>query len=277
MDASPPHRHHPLRWVLVGVSVLVLGAAAGVGLLFTLRDRPDEQSVDDAVEEFRGDEGTAQVPGSDRPEAGVYSAEGDGSSALGLLGLTQSDGPSIPITVVHEDDGCWSLEMALNEAHRQVNRLCRLEDGSIVEPTSETEQEWDLGATTQDNHTTFSCDEPATVDDPDAEPGDRWPLRCTGTNSGVPGETISEGPTTFVGEEVLEVDGDLVTTRHLRQQRTITGSQEGDQVIDHWYAADTGLLVREERRSEVASDSPVGSISYAEEGWWQLTSLSPRT
>jgi hypothetical protein len=272
-------RHRPLRWVFGGIGVLLLVVVVGVGVLFATRDQPDEQSVDDAVDEFRDDDADGQGPASSdaRPDPGVYSAEGEGSAALGLLGLTQTDGPSIPITVVHEGSGCWSVEMALNEAHRQVNHLCRAEDGSIVEASSETEQQWDLGAATQDNRTSFTCEEPATVDDPAVAPGDTWELTCTGTNSGVEGTTTSVGPTTFVGEEVLDVDGESVATRHVRQERTITGSQEGDQQVDHWYAVDTGMLVREERRSDVASDSPVGSISYAEQGWWQLTSLEPRT
>lgn len=261
------------------LGVLVLAVVGGV-LLFVTRDQPGEHSVDDALEEFRGDGGP---DGDDdlahtRPAPGVYPAEGEGEAALGLLGLTQSDGPSIPVTVAHESDGCWSVAIALNQAHRQVNRLCRDDDdGAILDAGGETQQAWDLGAVTQDNRTEFGCEEPAVVDDPDAEPGASWTLTCTGTNTGIDGATTSSGPTTFVGVEGLDVGGEQVQTRHLRQERTLTGAQEGEQVVDHWYAVDTGMLVREERRSAVTSQSPVGAISYTEEGWWQLTSLEPRT
>lgn len=265
------------RWV--GGTVLVLAiAVGGLALLFVARDQPGEQSLDEAVEEFRGGGAAEQSSSDGRPAAGVYLAEGEGEASLASFGLSQQDGPEIPITVVHDaDEACWSLEMSLNQEHRQTNHFCRTDEGAVVEVRSSTEQQWDLGAFVQDNLTEFACEPPLVVDDPDANPGDSWPLSCSGTNSGIPGSTTSTGRSSFVGEDELEVGGQAVATHHHRQERTLSGSQTGDQVVEHWYAVDTGLLVREERRSEVGSDSPVGTVTYTEDGWWQLTSLRPRT
>lgn len=261
----------------MALGVVLVGVLGLLVALFIFRDLPGEQSVDEALEEFRGDGADDRGPDDGLPPAGVYRSTGEGEAALASLGLSQQDGPEVPITVTHEGDGCWSLEMSLNEDHRQINHLCLQDDGTIVEMTGETEQRWDLGAVDQTNHTEFICDPPAVVVDPSAEPGDSWPQACTGTNTGVEGSTRSAGPYTYVGEEQLEVGGEAVATYHYRQERTISGSQEGDQVVDHWYTVDSGLLVREERRSEVSSDSPVGAIAYTEEGSWQLTSLEPET
>jgi hypothetical protein len=263
--------------VLVALAALAGGGLAVLLVLFLTRDEPGEQSVDEAVEEFRGEEGEDGGDSLDRPAAGVYAAEGEGEAALSPLGISQQDGPDVPITVRHEPEGCWSLEISLNEDHRQINHLCPDADGRLVEAHSETEQRWDLGAMSLDNVTEFVCDPPAVVVDPSAQPGDAWEQRCEGTSTGVSGATTSAGPYRFEGEEDLEVADVTVTTRRYRQERTITGSQDGTQVVHHWYDAASGLLVREERSSEVGSDSPVGTITYTEEGWWQLTSLEPRT
>lgn len=271
------HRGRRWPWIVGAAALVLVLAAGGVITLYVVRDRPGEQSVDDMLDEFRdggddGDGGSAE----DRPPAGVYEAEGEGEATLSLLGLAQQDGPSIPITVTHDEPGCWSVLIDLNDAHRQTNRYCRTDDGRVVEGHSETDQEWDLGAVTQENHTEFTCEPDTLRLDPDAEPGQTWPHRCTGENTGVSGTTTSEGTYTYVGEDELEVDGEAVAVEHYRQQRTISGAQEGEQTVDHWYTPD-GLLVREERTSQVRSDSPIGAITYADDGWWQLISLTPRT
>jgi hypothetical protein len=73
----------------------------------------------------------------------------------------------------------------------------------------------------------------------------------------------------------LTVDGVAVDAWHFRQDRTITGAQEGGKTAEMWFRED-GLLLRSERDIEVRSPSPVGDITYTETGSVELTGLEPR-
>jgi len=73
------------------------------------------------------------------------------------------------------------------------------------------------------------------------------------------------------------VVGDVrVPAYHFRQERTLTGSQTGSQTTDQWFARETGLPLRNERKVTVHANTVVGSITYTETGRFQLTSLQPQ-
>lgn len=268
------------RWVvpvaaIVGVVVVTVAVLA---VLFLTREDPGAKSVDEAVEDLRsrttGPAGTTP-PEVRVPPSGVYTAEGEGTEALSLPGISQTDGEVIPVTVEPVDDeGCWRFRVDYNEAHWQDWRFCEV-DGTLVERGGVTYQRWDFGALVVENTTDFTCDPPALVDDPAAEPGDASEQSCEGTSDQVDGVATSAGPVTFLGVEDLDVGGRTVTTRHVRQARTLSGAQTGTTTTDSWIDVDSGLPVRMERTADIASDSPVGSVSYTESGWWQLTSLTP--
>ena len=59
--------------------------------------------------------------------------------------------------------------------------------------------------------------------------------------------------------------------------REMSDAQSGRQVEDFWFRASDGLPLRNTRSASIGSDSPVGAVTYAEEGEWRLTSLTPRT
>ena len=104
----------------------------------------------------------------------------------------------------------------------------------------------------------------------DAAPDDEWQGRCTGTNEAISGETVSQGPDRFVGEEVVEVDGVGVRTQHFVSERTMSGAQVGTDRSDVWFQVGTGLPVRNRRSISAATDTPVGSSTYTEAGEFQL-------
>jgi hypothetical protein len=145
----------------------------------------------------------------------------------------------------------------------------------LVETGGNTYQRWDLGALTVENLSTFTCDPPAVAFAPDAVPGDEWQQSCTGTNSQVEGPTTSAGPYRLVAREVRTIGDRSVEVDHYRQSRTISGSQEGSQTSELWIARDNGMPVRIDRVVRIASASPVGSITYEEDGWWELVDLTP--
>ena len=69
----------------------------------------------------------------------------------------------------------------------------------------------------------------------------------------------------------------LSTAVHEVQQIALTGSQSGSVVEDWWLAADTGLPLRVDRRISIGTKSPVGTITYTENGSWQMSTLTAET
>lgn len=259
-----------------GLAAVAVIAAVVIALLFVVREDPGAKSVTQAVEEFRTGEGQSHGgAGPARPAAGVYAAMGDGRAELSFPPLSQRDGPEIPLTVQHDADGCWIVKVDYNEAHWQNWQYCRDESGRMFERGGQTYQRWDLGATKIENTSTFVCDPPSLVIDPAAQPAASWPQSCTGTNTQTQGTTTSAGNSTFIGVEPITIGNGVVSALHYRQQSTISGSQTGEQTVDTWFTADSGLPVRVERTARIDSSSPVGSITYTEDGRWQLQSLDP--
>lgn len=261
------------------------------GIAFAIRwsDRtPGQASLEEAVEGFRSstsgtgtsDEGvTSSTTSPSRlrlPADGVYVYDGDGEEVLQLLGTAQPQGPQLPAIVTTTGDGCFTFTIEYNEHHSQDWYFCE-DDGTLVETGGSTTQEFDFVAFQVDNVTLFECDPPGLRVDPDAEPGDSWMQECTGHSDANDTTTVSSGTNTFVGVDDLTVDGETIATLHYRQERTIGGDQSGTTSEDVWFAADSMLPVREERSSRIESPAPapLGSVTYTEEGWWQLADLEP--
>jgi hypothetical protein len=278
LGGPPPRRRGRWRWLLLVSLALLIGAGA-VTFLALVRDEPDQRSVGDALEAFREGAGAGEGAASPlRPSAGVYVAQGQGEERLSFPPLSGGYGAEVPITVGHEADGCWRLKVDVSDAHWQSWRFCPGDEpGVLFDLGGETFQRWDLGATTLDNLSTFSCDPDSILLDVTATPGTSWAERCEGGNSEVSGTTVSEGTSTFVGTEVRRIDGVDVETRHYRQERTLSGAQTGTTVTDWWFAVDTGLPVASVIEARADTDSPIGAITYTEEGSWQLRSLDART
>ncbi len=265
---TEPARHRRgRRWLLAAGAALVAVVAAGLAL--TLRDNARPVTVDEARERT-----TSTSPGVDddaavRPAAGVYRYEGTGTEELSTPPLSQSQGPTMPATVEWLDDGCWSFRIDYSSNHWQSWDYCP--EGDVVAETSgSTWQRWMIGATAITNLSTFDCEPGSVVVALDAAPDDEWQGRCTGTNEAISGETVSQGPDRFVGEEVVEVDGVGVRTQHFVSERTMSGAQVGTDRSDVWFQVGTGLPVRNRRSISAATDTPVGSSTYTEVGEFQL-------
>ncbi len=69
----------------------------------------------------------------------------------------------------------------------------------------------------------------------------------------------------------------MVPSYHYRIERTLSGSQTGFERYDTWYSVLDGLPMKTDRRVEVHSPSPIGSVTYTEHGNYILTSLTPQT
>lgn len=257
------------------VSVIVV-ALSGLVVLWR-RSGAHQVSTDDARRRFAANSSTQPPnPAVLRPPAGVYVYRGSGTERLSLPPKEQKQGPRMPATVTHRDDGCWTFRIDYSSQHWQTWIYCP-RAGGLVELGGETFERWDFVFTKYDSTSTFTCEPPAVAIRAVMRPGDQWQQTCRGTSSGTEGEGVTSGPYTFVGEDRVMVGGTTVPAYRFRQERTLSGSQTGTQETDLWFAQKDGLPLRNERVQTVHADTVVGSSTYTERGSFELTSLQPQT
>lgn len=263
--------------VVVGVAVLVLGLGVGAWLWFqrdtarpvTLEEASERRTATTAGEAT--DATTREGPA--RPVAGVYDYAGSGRESLSLPPLSQDQGPTVPATVDHLDDGCWSIRFDYSTNHWQQWNYCP-RGRDLVETGGESWQRWMIGATAITNLTTASCPD-AMVLPASRAPGQVWQARCVATNEAVDGEAVSAGAYTFVADEDVLVGKESVPTAHFVRERKMSGAQEGTERSEVWFAVETGLPIRNDRTIEVRTDTPVGSSTYREDASFTLLAVDP--
>jgi hypothetical protein len=266
------------HWRLVALVVFLIGALvlSFGGLRYAFRSHPGPRSVESALDRFRSSTSTAPRSGFGHPAPGVYAAEGQGGEHISFPPNSQSDGAVMPVTVRDLPDGCWRWRIDYNTAHWHEFDFCP-RGTELLLVGDRNFQSWDFGAVHVTNVGTFTCDPPSPVVVDDPRPGDSFPNDCTGVNTAVSGTTRVAGPAVVVGTEKLTIGGRGVAAVHQRRRQTMSGGQHGNSDEDWWFAADTGLPLRMERHYVVHSASPVGTVTYTENGSWQLRSLVPRT
>lgn len=270
-----PWFRRPGRVALIALAVVVLIGGAALAVAWPNRGA-HQASTEDVVDRFREEGSDTDEPAGDLdPPAGVYTYDGTGTERLSLLDTQQSWGPSVPASVVYDDEGCWTIRVDYSTNHHQTIRYCS-EDGVLRETGGETYQRFDFVAFQAEDTTVFVCDPPSDSIRLDAAPGDAWEHTCRGRSSARGTEVTSTGPTTFVGPETIDVGGEPVAALHYRMERTLAGDQRGAETTEHWYAADDAMLLRLTHDVAVASPSPVGDVDYTEVGELTLTSRTPQ-
>jgi hypothetical protein len=259
--------------VLLAIAVVLL---VGAGLVLTLRDNARPVGLDEARDRTTttAPTGSTTAPGDTRPALGVYEYRGTGTEALSTPPLSQSQGPTMPATVEWQDEGCWSFRIDYSSNHWQSWTYCPRDD-LVVETGGSTWQRWMIGTAAITNLSTFECAPGSVATAAGATEGQEWAATCTGSGDAVAGETISSGTERYVGEELVDVGGEQVRTQHFVSERTMSGAQTGTDRSDVWFHADTGLPVRNERRIEATSDTPIGTSTYTEVGEFELVSTGP--
>lgn len=265
------------RRVLVG-SLVVMGILVGFWAAVLRPDPAREVTVTEARQRLDD----AAATGSDRgpsgialPVEGVYRYRGEGTERLDRPPISQRQGPEMPGTVTHTGAGCWSFRIDYSTKHSQTWDLCRRGD-DLVEVGGRSEQKLDLKVAEVAVTVTSTCQpdtvlqsETVRVDDPPRQ------QRCSAQTSATDEEVRVEGPATFVGVETVEVDGRPLRTCHHRHERTMSGGQTGTERLDLWLDCDNGLPIRNERRVSARTDSPLGMLTYTEEGSFTLQSVEP--
>lgn len=277
---TAPRRHRRSVVLLVGGSLVValVGIVVVVVTLWFTRESPGARSLDDALAEFRaGDPTAVESIGVfvQRPPSGVYTAAGNGRASIDFPPTSQSYGATVPVIVRADADGCWTTEVDFNDAFRQTWHHCVI-DGDVVERSSRTSTRWDLGVMTIDEHADFVCDPPGVIIRAGERRAEVSRYSCVGTSDAIDGSTTSDVSYSMVGAESVDVGGTMVPAFHYVEVDTLTGAQRGTTTIEYWYAIESFLLVRMERDIALRTDSPVGSVTFTENGSWQLQSLDPR-
>lgn len=270
--AAPSGEHRRGRLLLISIASAVVLAGAGVVVALIVLGGGAEP-VD--VEEVRRPTGSTEPPEAAvlRPPQGVYIYEGGGTDQLSTPPKEQAEGPSMPATVTHRADGCWTFRIDYSTNHWQSWDYCPRE-GNLDESGGTSYQRWDFTVFAQESTSTFVCESAVTIR-VDQEPGDTWEQSCRGTSTGTEGEALSAGPYSFVGSEDVEVGGDTVSAHHYHRERTMSGAQSGTEVSEVWFSAETGMPLRNERTIEVRTDTIIGEVTYTEEAEFHLTSLVP--
>lgn len=272
-DAAPTVRIVGVRTRWIGAGV-VLAAFVGGGVFLTLRDNARPVSLDEAKDRTHSSTEPSDDPATARPEPGVYRYEGSGTESISVPPLSQKQGPTMPGTVELGDDGCWTFRIDFSTNHWQTWDHCP-EGDDLVETGGQAWQRWMIGATAITNLSNFTCDAGAMLAPAEPTPGDEWDTRCVGTNEAVDGESVSEGTYRFLGEEAVAVGKKDVTAHHFLRERTMSGAQVGTERTEVWYAADSGLILRNERTVEARSDTPIGPTTYSESGEFHLVEVDP--
>jgi len=267
-----PHRRRRWPWV-VGVIALLLALGGGV-IAYAWGGRgAGEASVSDALSRFRrsNDQGTA---GFLQPESGVYTYRGTGTEALSVLNLEQHWGPKVPATVSKTSPNCWRLRIEYSTNHRQEFDYCT-RGSTLLEMGGRTAQRFDFGVTKVDDLTEFTCRPPGVAVRVDAVRGDRWKQTCTGGSKQQGTTVTSSGTNRFLGIRRMKVAGQEIEAYAYRVDRRLTGDQTGTEHNELWFAVGSGLPVRYLRNTRVDSPSPIGSVTYSEQGILTLAVLHP--
>lgn len=261
-------------WIVAGVA-LALVLVVAVGTVLVVRGRPAQQaSVEEAVERL-GTSTTVGGPALGRPAQGVYRYEGTGTERLSFQATSQPIGPTLPGTVTWQGQDCWLFRLDYNSNHWQTWTFCQ-EGDRMVDRGGQVFQRFDFVVVAPETLSRSMCDPPAETVRPGMRPGDTWQQTCTVQTEGAGGNTTT-GPMSFVGEEILSVGDVEVPTYRFHSERTYSGDQVGTGITEIWYAVDTGLPIRSEWRLEIRSPSPIGDVTYTEEGTWQLADPVPST
>ena len=244
-------------------------------LLF--RDNPGAKSLDDALQAFRdGDTSAVESIGAVvvRPPAGVYRADASGKASISFPPTSQSYGASAPVTVTHQGENCWTTTVDFNTAFQQRWDYC-IDNGVLSEHGNHTTTGWDLGATSITNVSEFNCSPPGEIIKTGERRDEVSTYTCTGTSDSIDGTTTSAVTFESLGATSLDIDSSATPTFHYRESDVLSGPQKGTTTIDYWYSVQDMLLVRMERPINLRTDSPVGEVTYKEDGEWQLSSLVP--
>lgn len=269
-------RRHPVRVVLLSVAGLLVIGVAVVVLAYVFRNSPGQKSVKSAAQHFFATTTTAPTPKAfTLPPAGVYTASGSGTERINEPPNSENDSPTMPVSVSYAAGGCWWWRIDYNTASWHEYEFCP-KGKTLLLVAQRNYQAWNFGIVSVTNLAQFSCSPASPIVVQSPVPGRTYSLHCVGTNTAVAGRSTSEGPVTIVGVGTVRVDGVTVPAIHITRRQTMTGGQTGHLYESWWFDSLTGMPLQASRNYHLVTRSPIGQISYTEEGSWRLNSLIPK-
>lgn len=266
---------HRRRWLVVGVILAAVVAAIAVFVYLWSHSGSHPVSVGEARRRFESGNDAPAAAARFTPAEGVYRYTGSGSESLSSPPKSQQEGPVIPGTVTQLARGCWKLRLDYSSNHWREWKFC-VRDDELTGVGNRVFQRWDFVVSKIENRTVMTCAPPSVILVADPVPDTVWPASCSGTNSAIAGTTVSSGTHRYVGREPVEVGDETVDAFRFRDERSVSGAQAGTETFDFWLAAD-GLPVQGRQRIQVDSDSPIGRVTYTQEGEFALVSRTPRS
>lgn len=267
-----------IRWRVV-VLVVVGLVVVGVGVLvvpYAFRAHPGPVPVNSVEKGFKGKGSTAGGAklAYQPPDQGVYVLKGDGTERITFPPNSQRDGSTMPASVTYVNHGCWRWRVDYNVAHWEAYNFCPTST-DLLEGAEVNWQSWDFGTVKVTNLEQVICQKGSVVLPGTPEAGQKTRWSCTGKNTSVSGATNQHVVVHIVGTPDLRIGGTAVPAVHEVQDTTLSGIQTGSVIENWWFSARSGIPLRMTRRITVYSSSPVGTVTYHENGTWQLSSIHP--
>jgi hypothetical protein len=248
--AGPLPRPRGRRLLRVAIALAVVVAGAD-GFLLWGRGLATPVGPEQAAARFlTAPAGPAgDLPGP-RPPAGVYRYRTSGRERIDRFGVDRAY-PSETVRVISWRGGCrWRETVPIFTQHIETYDFCA-RGGDAEDFASATRLTYFLVPGVQ----RFACAPTGRRLLAARPPGSTRSWRC------VQGTSASTNTTTYLGPETVRTGAGPVATRHLRLITALSGRSEGGAVRDLWLDHD-GLVVKEERRVELAVHSPfVGRLT----------------
>lgn len=269
-----------VRWRTVVLAV-VLAVLVGVGVVvvpYFFRAHPGPVSVTTVARGFKGHKSSKVSPkvAYPPPAQGVYVLKGEGSERIVFPPNSQRDGSTMPATVTYVSKGCWRWRVDYNVAHWEAYNFCPSAT-ELLEGVEVNWQTWDYGTIKVTNLEQVVCAKKAVVLPGKPKVGQTFKWSCSGTNTSVSGTTVQLIVVHIMGDQDLRIGRSRVETVHEVQDVTLSGVQHGTVEENWWFSAASGLPVRMNRKITINSSSPLGTVTYHENGSWQMSSVHPES
>jgi len=263
---------------VVALAVLGLAVVGAMVLVipYELRAHPGAVPVNSVVKGFKGNSSSAGGRlAFALPQQGVYVVKGRGSEQINVPPNSQRDGATMPASVTYVKHGCWRWRVDYNVAHWEAYNFCPT-SANLLEGAEVNWQSWDFGTVKVTNLEQVTCRPPAVVVPGTPRPGQTFRWTCAGANTAVSGTTRQQVVVHLVGTTNLVIGGKATPTVHEVLDTSLSGVQHGSVTENWWFSRTSGLPVKMTRTVVINSTSPIGTVTYHEDGSWQMASLDPK-
>ena len=271
-EGRPPGRRRGLRATLIVLACVVVLAVVAALVFFLGRDRAEELTDDQALDDFRAaNSGSSEAAG--RPDAGVYAATATGNESIGLPGFDEELGPNAPLTLTYGDGVCFTSRVDFNSHHWRSWTYCPSSTATFALVGLESWTPRKAPGLDLTTLSTYTCDTPLDVVWAEPTVGETRAGACTGVSDLDDAVTADRAAAEVLGLDTIEIDGRDVDVVRVRTTDEFSDAQTGTEVGEWWFDATTGLPVR----FSVDASLSGGSGDYAEDFDVTLTSLRPAT